>query len=65
MYLLFCPLHLVFNIGAWKFSLIASIQVSSFHLKFLNCFQLTGYFEIKGFKNGEEEGGNKEQKQEI
>lgn len=51
MYLLFCSLHLVFKTGGWTFSLTASIQVSSLHIKFLNCFQLTEYFVIKGFKS--------------
>lgn len=50
MYLPFCSLHLVFKTGGWTFSLVASIQVSSLHLKFLNCFQLTEYFVTKGFK---------------
>lgn len=59
IYLLFCSLHLVFKTGGWTFPLIASIQVSSLHLKFLNCFQLTEYFVIKGFKNSEKK---KEQK---
>lgn len=53
IYLLFCSLHLVFKTGGWTFPLIASIQVSSLHLKFLNCLQLTEYFVIKGFKNSE------------
>lgn len=39
MYLLFCSLGLVFKAGGWTFSLIASIQVSSLHIEFLNCFQ--------------------------
>lgn len=39
------------RLEAGHFPSLLPSKFSSLHLAFLNCFQLTGYFVIKGFKN--------------